>query len=53
MDPLGAGAMGALVVRGPEPAELLTASRRFPDEIGQHAVIGVRAGLGAQMGDQV
>ena len=53
MDAFGAGAVKAHVVRGPELAELLAARRQLADEIGQRSVIGVLAGLGAQVSDEI
>ena len=49
VEALGAGAVEADVVRGPADAELVAAGRELADEVGEAAVVGVAAGLGAQV----
>ena len=53
VQPLDAGLVVADVVRGPPGAELRAAGGQLPDEVRQAAVIGVAAGLGAQVRDEV
>ncbi len=48
-----AGVVEADVVRGPARAEHLAAGRELADEVGETAVVGIAAGLGAQDGDGV
>ena len=48
---LGAGAMGADVVRAPAPAELLTAGGQLADEVVKALVVGVLPSCGAKIGD--
>ena len=47
VEPLGAGAVGAHVVRAPEAAEGLAARGELADEVLQPLVVRVAAGLGA------
>ena len=51
VEPLGAGAVGADVVVGPEPAEGLAPGGELADEVLQPAVVRVAAGLGAHDAD--
>ena len=53
VDALGAGAVEAHVVRRPADAELVAARRQLADQVGQLAVVGVAAGLGAQVRDEL
>ena len=53
VDTLGAGAVEAHVVRRPADAELVAARRQLADEVGELAVVGVAACLGAQVSDEL
>ena len=53
MDPFGASAMKAHVVRGPELAEHFAARRQLADEVSQRAVMRFAPRFGAQMSDEV
>jgi hypothetical protein len=44
VNPLGAGAVEAHVVRGPAGAELVAGGRELPDEVRQAAVVWVATG---------
>ena len=53
VEALGAGLVGADVVRGPAGAERLAAGGELADEVGEVAVVRVAAGFGAQDRDGV
>src|SRR3954452_11372464 len=53
VDALGAGAVEAHVVRCPAQAELVAAGGQLADEVGERPVVGIAAGLGAQVGDEL
>ena len=53
VDVLDPGAVEAHIVGGPAAGECVAASRQFPDEITQGAIIGVLAGLAPQDGDDI
>jgi hypothetical protein len=40
-------------VRGPTDAELVAAGGQLTDEVGEPAVVGIAAGLGAQVRDEL
>ena len=53
VEALGAGLVGADVVRGPAGAEVLAARGELADEVGEVAVVRIASGLGAQHRDGV